>query len=147
MRAQVNNYHKASSSNTALAVERHTGMLGSGNEQWARKSCAQRHQAGQQARLQSATRTSSTRVCRLTTAHDKCIVTRHYRLPVKSTKGRMRNRTGDNGAWLRSDSKRTLRGTAAHILASTVCHTRRKQTYTGKPDDRRYAARLLTTAT
>ncbi len=99
VRAQVNNYYKASISNTALAVERHTGVLGSGNEQRARKSRAQRRQAGQQARLQSATRTSSTQVCRLITAHDKDIVTRHYRLPVKNSKGRMRNRTGDNGAW------------------------------------------------
>ncbi len=101
MLAQVHNYHKASISNTVLAEERHTGVLGSGNEQRARKSRAQRHQGGhwQQARLQSATRTSSTQACRLTTVHDKCIVTRHYRLPVKSSKGRMRNRTEYNGAW------------------------------------------------
>ena len=33
VRAQVHNYHKASISNTALAEERHTGVLGSGNEQ------------------------------------------------------------------------------------------------------------------
>ncbi|MFN9952518.1 MAG: hypothetical protein ACK55I_05400, partial [bacterium] len=47
------------------------GVLGSGNEQWARKSRAQRHQTGHQARLQSATRTSSTQVCRLTRVQGK----------------------------------------------------------------------------
>ncbi len=98
IRAQVHNSYKASISNTALAEGRHTGVLGSGNEQRARKSRAQRHQAGHQARLQSAKRTSSTQVCRLITAHDKFIVTRHDRLPVKNSKGRMHNRAEDNGA-------------------------------------------------